>query len=165
MPLKEQHVNQPPRETRSVEKFTSDTAKDWMEWSGFALADVVNEDETPNAKLGGVGFTRSPKGSSSSFDFAYDEALIVTKGRCTIRSLDSVLTAGVGEVLYLPARVPGTIHADEELELVYVASSPYGEVNREIKAELLSAVSVAVTDDHSLSGPEQLKDIPVGQVA
>ncbi len=125
----------------NVQKFTADDATDWMEWSGIALADVVNEDEAPKAKLGAVGFTRAPKGSHSSFEFAYDEVLIVTKGKCTVRSRDNVLTAQVGEVLYLPAGVSGTFHADEELELVYVASSPYGAVNREMKAALLRAKS------------------------
>ena len=126
---------------RSAEKYTSRDARDWMEWSGFALADVVNEDETPGVKLGGVGFTRAPKGASIDFEFAYDEVLVVTKGRCSIRTGDTLLAAGVGEVLYLPAGLPGTFHADEELELVYVASSPYGEVNREMKASLLNATS------------------------
>lgn len=134
-------MNQAALDFRNPLKFTSNDAKDWMEWSGFALADVVNEDEMPESKLGGVGFTRAPKGSSSSFEFAYDEVLVVTKGRCSVRSRDAVLTAGVGEVIFLPAGVPGTFHADEELELVYVASSPYGDVNREIKASLLSAAA------------------------
>ncbi len=131
-------MNQATPDFRNALKFTIRDAKDWMEWSGFSLADVVNEDEMPEAKLGGVGFTRAPKGSSSSFEFAYDEVLVVTKGSCTVRSQGSVLTAAVGEILYLPAGVAGTFYADEELELVYVASSPYGEVNREIKASLLS---------------------------
>ncbi len=109
-----------------------------MEWSGIALADVVNEDETPGVKLGAVGFARAPRGSSSNFEFAYDEVLVITKGSCTIRSRNQELNAQVGEVIYLPAGVPGTFHADEELELVYVASSPYGEVNRDIKASLRS---------------------------
>jgi len=47
-------------------------------------------------------------------------------------------TAEVGEVIYLPAGVPGSFHADTDVELVYVASSPYGEVNREVKAQLLA---------------------------
>ena len=122
---------------QNVQKFTSADAEDWMEYSGFALADVVNEDEAPQAKLGALGFTRSPKGAKSQFDFAYDEVLVVTKGRCTVRSRDRKLTAGPGEALYLPAGVPGQIQADEDLEIVYVASSPYGKVNREAKAELL----------------------------
>jgi ethanolamine utilization protein EutQ (cupin superfamily) len=122
----------------AVQKFTIESAEDWMEWSGFSLADVVNEDETPGVKLGAVGFTRAPSGASSNFEFAYDEVLIVTKGSCTILSDGTAITAHTGEVLYLPAGVAGTVHADDDLDLVYVASSPYGEVNRDMKASLLS---------------------------
>ena len=124
-----------------VRKFAIGEATDWMEWSGIALADVVNEDETPGVKLGAVGFTRAAKGASSTFEFAYDEVLVVTKGACTVESRGIALTARVGEVLYLPAGTPGSFHADEDVELVYVASSPYGEVNREVKASLLDARS------------------------
>ena len=120
-----------PFDPQNVQKFNGGEASDWMEYSGFLLADVVNEDEAPDAKLGAVGFTRSRKGASSEFDFAYDEVLVVTKGRCTVSSRGRTLTAGPGEALYLPAKVPGEIHAVEDLELVYVASSPYGKVNRE----------------------------------
>ena len=123
---------------RTIQKFTADSASNWMEWSGIALADVVNEDETPTAKLGGVGFTRAPMGSTSDFEFAYDEVLVVTKGQCSVRSRGQTLTAHVGDVIYLPAGAPGTFVADEDVELIYVASSPYGEVNRQIKAELLA---------------------------
>lgn len=132
-------MNQTDSHPRNVQKFTIHDATEWMEWSGTALADVVNEDETPEAKLGAVGFVRAPEGSRSDFEFAYDEVLIVTKGVCTIRSQDNSLTASAREVLYLPAGVSGTFHADEDLELVYVASSPYGEVNRDMKAALLGA--------------------------
>jgi ethanolamine utilization protein EutQ (cupin superfamily) len=125
-------------EIRTIRKYTADNATDWMEWSGIALADVVNEDEMPFAKLGGVGFTRAPKGSSSDFEFAYDEVLVVTKGRCSVRSGEMTTTVHPGEVVYLPAGVAGTFVADDDVELVYVASSPYGEVNREIKAQLLA---------------------------
>jgi ethanolamine utilization protein EutQ (cupin superfamily) len=123
--------------TRSVQRFSSDKAEQWMFWSGTALADVVNEDETPGMKLGAVGFTRASAGAKSEFVFAYDEVLVVTKGRCTVESGGVALTASVGEVLYLPAEVPGTFRADEDVELVYVASSPYGAVNREAKKQLL----------------------------
>lgn len=128
---------QPAFDSTKAQKFTSDSATEWMEYSGFHLADVVNEDEHPDAKLGALGFTRSSKGATSQFEFAYDEVLVVTKGRCTVVSGGQTLTAKVGEALYLPAGVPGQIRADEELEIVYVASSPYGEVNRAAKAELL----------------------------
>jgi ethanolamine utilization protein EutQ (cupin superfamily) len=127
--------------TGAVQKFTSGEATEWMEWSGIALADVLNEDERPGVKLGAIGFLRAPRGSSSEFAFPYDEALIVTKGRCTVRSNGAELSAEAGDVLYLPAGVPGTFHAEGDLELVYVASSPYGEVNREMKATLLASRS------------------------
>lgn len=122
-----------------IQLFTAETTRNWMEWSGFTLADVVNEDEAPAAKLGAVGFVKAPKGTKSDFDFAYDEVCIVIKGRCQVRSMSGVVTANPGEVIYLPAHLPGTFEALDEMELVYVASSPYGEVNREIKAQLLAA--------------------------
>ena len=101
-----------------IQLFTADTARDWMEWSGFALADVVNEDETPAAKLGAVGFVKAPKGAKSDFDFPYDEVCIVTKGRCRVRSMSGVVTAGPGEVIYLPAHLPGTFEAlDDKVDL------------------------------------------------
>lgn len=125
------------RAKRGIRTFTIGDAQDWMEYSGTSLADVLNEDETPGIKLGAVGFARAPAGAASDFDFAYDELLVVTKGRCTIQCEHETVTVDVGEVIYLPAGTPGRFHADEESELVYVASSPYGEINREAKTTLL----------------------------
>lgn len=128
-----------PFDATRIQLFTAETARDWMEWSGFALSDAVNEDETPAAKLGAVGFVKAPRGAKSDFDFPYDEVVIISKGRCRVRSMSGVVTAGPGEVIYLPAHLPGTFEALDALEFVYVASSPYGEVNRDIKAQLLAA--------------------------
>lgn len=125
--------------SRPVKKFTIAEARDWMVWEGVALADVVNEDDTPDVKLGAVGFLRAPWGVTTSFEFAYDEVLIVTKGRCTVSFGNKELTAERGEVIYLPAGTPGSFRTEEDTELVYVASSPYGEVNRQAKAALLGA--------------------------
>ena len=120
-----------------IEKLTIGRADEWMSYSGMELADVVNEDDAPAMKLGAVGFLRAPAGARSEFDFVYDEVLIVTRGRCTIRSAGRELVAEPGEAVYLPAEVAGSFAADTDLELVYVASPPYGEANREAKAELL----------------------------
>lgn len=125
--------------TPDIRKFTAASAQDWMEWSGAKLVDVLNEDEVPTAKLGAVGFLRAPRGATSDFIFAYDEVLVVTKGRCTVASRDAWQTAGPGDVFYLPAGTPGSFNAIEDVELVYVASSPYGAVNRTIRAVLLDA--------------------------
>lgn len=125
--------------TPDIRKFTAAAARDWMEWSGAKLVDVLNEDEMPTAKLGAVGFLRAPRGATSDFIFAYDEVLVVTRGRCTIASRDAWQTAGPGDVFYLPAGTPGSFNALDDVELVYVASSPYGAVNRTIRAVLLDA--------------------------
>jgi ethanolamine utilization protein EutQ (cupin superfamily) len=122
---------------RSAVKFGIRDANAWMRHSGVELADVINEDERRDVKLGAVGFMRAPAGQTTQFEFPYDEVLVVTKGRCTVRTQDGDKTASAGEVLYLFANAPGTFHTDEDTELVYVASSPYGEVNRAAKAELL----------------------------
>lgn len=107
---------------------------EWMELSGFEMADMVNEEHAPEAKLGEVGFTR---GASLDFEFKYDEVGIVLKGRCTVRSRGTIVTAKTGEVVYLPAGTPGKFHVDEDAELVYVASTPYGEASREGRSALL----------------------------
>lgn len=91
-----------------------------------------------NLETRGNRISQGTKGATSDFEFAYDEVLIVIRGRCTVASRDEWQTAGPGEVLYLPAGTPGTINALEDLELVYVASSPYGEVNRVTEASLLA---------------------------
>ena len=127
------------RQVRDIEKFTIGEARDWMVWEGVALADVVNEDDSPDVKLGGVGFLRAPKGVTTNFEFAYDEVLVVTKGVGAVISGSRTVTMQAGEVVYLPAGTPGSFRTDEDTELVYVASSPYGEVNRQAKAELLGA--------------------------
>jgi ethanolamine utilization protein EutQ (cupin superfamily) len=119
-----------------VRKFTIDEAQDWMAYSGVSLADVVNENETPGGKLGAVGFMRAPRGRTTAFEFAYDEVLVITRGACTVQAQGRAVTAGPGDAIYLSAGTPGSFHTDEDTELVYVASSPYGEVNRAAKDEL-----------------------------
>ena len=100
---------------------------------------MINEDETPSAKLGGVGFGRAPKGASSAFEFAYDEVLVVTKGKISISSQGETVTMQAGEIVHLPAGIAGVFSADSDAEFVCVASSPYGEVNRDAKASLMAA--------------------------
>lgn len=127
-------------ETRpAARKYQIGEAREWMVWDGVALADVLNEDETPGLKLGAVGFVRASRGVATSFEFAYDEVLVVTSGRCTVTFGREAVTAGPGEVVYLPASATGSFRTEEDVELVYVASSPYGEVNRRAKAALLGA--------------------------
>ncbi|MFZ5673772.1 MAG: hypothetical protein ACOZAM_12495 [Pseudomonadota bacterium] len=122
----------------SIQKFSSISRRDWLEWSGMSLADVIDEDN-PTAKLDAVGFLRAPQGAVSDFKFLYDEVLVITRGRCALRSRDRLVIAAAGEVLYVPAGTAGTIEVLASLELVYVAVSPFGKLTPEIKQSLLPA--------------------------
>src|SRR5690606_36413435 len=124
-----------------IQSFTSESVPVWMEWSGISLADVLNEDDSPQMMLGAVGFLRAPPGAHSTFKFVYDEVLVVISGACTVESEGKTLKTTKGGVVYLPANTPGSFTADEALELVYVASPPYGSANREARAALLDAAA------------------------
>ena len=65
--------------------------------------------------------------------------LVITRGRCALRSRDRLVIAAAGEVLYVPAGTAGTIEVLASLELVYVAVSPFGKLTPEIKQSLLPA--------------------------
>jgi ethanolamine utilization protein EutQ (cupin superfamily) len=123
-------------ENFGIRKFTIQTVHDWMEYSGVFLSDVVNEDDTLGIKLGGVGFLRASKGAHTTFEFPYDEVLVVTRGICTVQMRDEAITARAGNVIYLVAGTLASFHADENTELVYVASSSCGDLNREAHGAL-----------------------------
>lgn len=40
---------------------------------------------------------------ATTFEFAYDEVLVITKGRCTVRTEGETVTAQVGGAIYLSA--------------------------------------------------------------
>lgn len=122
----------------TIQKFSSTGRRDWLEWSGISLADVIDEDSQA-AKLDAVGFLRAPEGAASYFNFLYDEVLVITRGRCALRSRDRFIVAALGDVLYVPAGTSGRIEAVEALELVYVAASPFGKFTCEMKQALLTA--------------------------
>jgi ethanolamine utilization protein EutQ (cupin superfamily) len=52
------------------------------------------------------------------FDFlwAYDEVAVVTKGSLTIRYGDEIMTADVGETIYMPAGVRGVFDIRQDVE-------------------------------------------------
>lgn len=124
---------------QGIQKFSSAGHRDWLEWSGMSLADVIDEDN-PTAKLDAVGFLRAPMGALSNFEFLYDEVLVVTRGCCALTSGGKLVVAGAGEVIHVPAGASGTIEAVEALELVYVAVSPFGKVTPAVRQALLAAI-------------------------
>lgn len=86
--------------------------------------DIVDAASEPNARMT-VGFARIAKGESMEISFPYDEVLIITKGTYTVRTADGdTVTAGPGEVIYLPGGTTNSSTADEDTEMVYVANPP-----------------------------------------
>jgi ethanolamine utilization protein EutQ (cupin superfamily) len=87
-------------------------------------SDLIDAATNPDAKMT-VGYARMTKDESFEISFPYDEVLIVTKGSYTTRTEQGeTVTARAGEVVYLPAGSSNTHRADEDTEMVYVASPP-----------------------------------------
>jgi ethanolamine utilization protein EutQ len=113
----------------SVRRFTSDDPDTWYQAEGrpIFLADVLDAD---NSETMSVGFARYDKGAENAWTTTYDEALIVTSGRFTVRSADGAQTADAGEVIYLTADTELVYQADEDTELVYVTYPHWAEATR-----------------------------------
>jgi ethanolamine utilization protein EutQ len=113
----------------SVKRFTSDDPQVWYQAEGrpIFIADVVDPD---NGDTMSVGFARYEKGAENEWTTTYDEALIITSGRFTVRSAEGSQTAGAGEVIYLTAGTELVYQADEDTELVYVTYPHWEQATR-----------------------------------
>lgn len=86
--------------------------------------DLIDAATQPTARMT-VGFARLDKGESMDISFPYDEVLVITKGSYTVRTEGGEnLHATAGEVIYLPAGTASSSWAEEDTEMVYVASPP-----------------------------------------
>jgi len=108
-----------------VRKLTS-TDGSWIAVAdqGIFVNDLIDEAGEPQARMT-VGFARVDKGESMDISFPYDEVLIITAGNYSVRAADGeVLTAGPGEVIYLPAGSSNASWANEDTTMVYVTNPP-----------------------------------------
>lgn len=105
------------------------TSKDAATWSRVSdgeifVSDIVDQATAPDARMT-VGFARVAKGEALDISFPYDEVLILTKGGYTVRTeRGEEVTARAGEIIYLPAGSSNSAHAEDDTEMVYVASPP-----------------------------------------
>jgi ethanolamine utilization protein EutQ len=89
-----------------------------------------------------VGFYRNArKGEKNEWIVTYDEALIVTKGALTVRSVDGAKTAKAGEVLFLTKGTKIAYEAaEDDTEVVYVTYPHWMDAQTQSKhAHLLEA--------------------------
>ncbi len=98
-------------------------------WSQVAdkqiyVNDIVDQATDADAEMT-VGFARIGQGERHDISFPYDEVLIVTRGSYTVvTEHGDTVTAGPGEVIYLPADSSSVSQATADTEMVYVASPP-----------------------------------------
>jgi ethanolamine utilization protein EutQ (cupin superfamily) len=98
---------------------------DWIPVAGeIFVSDLVDQAGEPDAKMT-VGYARLGAGDEMEISFPYDEVLVITRGSYTVTTADGEeLSAGPGEVIYLPGGSTNRSRADEETEMVYVANPP-----------------------------------------
>lgn len=61
-----------------------------------------------------IGYGRWGAGSSLTETMAVDDIMILLKGRLSVTTEDETVTAGPGEIVYMPKGETVTIRADEE---------------------------------------------------
>lgn len=87
-------------------------------------------DEEEGSKIG-LAYIRFRKGVEFDFLWAYDEVAVVTKGSLTVRFGDEILTAGLGESIFMPAGVRGTFDIRDDVEAFCVHYPTDGVAGRE----------------------------------
>ncbi len=124
----------------SVRHFTSKDAS-YFQYSDrqIFVGDVL---DSSNSDSMSVGFYRNArKGEKNEWIVTYDEALIVTKGALTVRSVDGAKTAKAGEVLFLTKGTKIAYEAaEDDTEVVYVTYPHWMDAQTHSKhAHLLEA--------------------------
>jgi ethanolamine utilization protein EutQ (cupin superfamily) len=104
----------------SIRKFTiADAPLERMrENRDVVIGDVIGQESDSSIS---VGYCRYAPDQSMEYTVTYDEVLVITKGRFSIRTNEREVTAGPGEVLYID-RGTSLVYAshDEGAEMVYV---------------------------------------------
>lgn len=128
----EEHAVTNPRHLTSADPLT------WYRYRDepIVLADAVDASSSDSMS---VGFARYDAGAVNPWTVQYDEALIVTRGRFSVRTADRTVTADPGEVIFLTA---GTeleyVGEVDDTEVVYVSYPHWmGAVQRSATAHLL----------------------------
>jgi ethanolamine utilization protein EutQ len=92
------------------------------------LGDIL---DPSNSESMSVGFAHYGPGAANEWVVTYDEVLIVTRGKFTVRSADGVeTTASAGEVIFLRAGTPVVYSAKAEgADVVYVTYPHWSEAH------------------------------------
>lgn len=123
----------------AIQKFNVKDAPDWFQVGDHQAYVGYIADEKEGSNLG-LAYIRFRKGVKFDFLWAYDEVAVVTKGSLTVHFEDKIITAEVGESLYMPAGVRGTFDIRQDVEAFCVHYPTDGKAGREWQGpELLPA--------------------------
>jgi ethanolamine utilization protein EutQ (cupin superfamily) len=114
----------------AIQKFGVEDAPVWLQVGDHEAYVGYIADEDEGSSLG-LAYLRFRKGVTFDFLWAYDEVAVVTKGSLTVRVGGEVLTAGIGEALYMPAGVHGAFEIREDVEACCVHYPTDGKAGRE----------------------------------
>lgn len=114
----------------AVQRLSVQDAPDWLQVGDHQAYVGYIADEEEGANLG-LAYIRFREGVKFDFLWAYDEVAVVTKGSLTVRVGDEIITAGVGESLYMPAGVHGVFDIREDVEAFCVHYPTDGKAGRE----------------------------------
>lgn len=113
----------------AIQRFSVQDAPDWLQVGDHEAYVGYIADEDEGSKLG-LAYIRFRAGVRFDFLWAYDEVAVVTQGSLTVRYGSTVVTAGVGESLYMPAGVRGTFDIREDVEAFCVHYPTDGTASR-----------------------------------
>jgi ethanolamine utilization protein EutQ (cupin superfamily) len=114
----------------AIQTFSVRDAPDWLQVGDHQAYVGYIADEEEGSNLG-LAYIRFRKGVEFDFLWAYDEVAVVTMGSLTVRFGAEVVTAEVGESLYMPAGVRGTFDIREDVEAFCVHYPTDGKAGRQ----------------------------------
>jgi ethanolamine utilization protein EutQ (cupin superfamily) len=117
-------------EPTAIQKFSVQDVASWLQVGDHEAYVGYIADEEEGSNLG-LAYIRFRKGVQFDFLWAYDEVAVVTRGSLTVRFGDDIMTAQVGESLYMPAGVHGAFDIREDMEAFCVHYPTDGKAGRE----------------------------------
>ncbi len=117
-------------EPTAIQTFSARDVSDWLQVGDHEAYVGYIADEEEGSNLG-LAYIRFRKGVAFDFLWAYDEVAVVTRGSLTVRFGAAVMTAKVGESLYMPAGVRGAFDVGEDMEAFCVHYPTDGKAGRE----------------------------------
>lgn len=121
-------------EASTVQQLSVHDVPDWLQVGGHQAYVGYIADEAEGSSLG-LAYIRFRRGVSFEFLWAYDEVAVVTRGTLTVRVGEEILTAAVGEALYMPAGVRGAFDIREDVEAFCVHYPTDAKAGREWRGE------------------------------